>query len=149
MRTTQQDSFTNHYNQSHETIQPLDPRPAMAFRIGADGLPMKAKAAVIRPGQRHPYRKGTQAQIDERIGFVLRLLAAGARKMEIHRAVRQRFNIQWRQVDRYLQQVFTGKARANKWLPRVQRLETSLEPIPPQSDYGLEMTKLCYPDYFK
>jgi len=56
----------------------------------------------IRPGQRVPYRKGTRAQIDERRGFVARMLAAGATKTEIHAAVREKFNIQWRQADRYL-----------------------------------------------
>jgi hypothetical protein len=60
------------------------------------------KHRFIRPGQRHFYRKGTQAQIDQRRGFVARMLASGARKMEIHRAVRQRFNVQWRQCDRYI-----------------------------------------------
>jgi len=61
-----------------------------------------AKQPVIRPGQRRPYRKGTLAQLDERHGFVARMLDAGATKTEIHRAVRQRFNIEWRQCDRYI-----------------------------------------------
>jgi len=60
------------------------------------------KQAVIRPGQRRPYVKGTQAQIDQRRGFVARMLDAGATKTEIHSAVRQRFNIEWRQCDRYI-----------------------------------------------
>ncbi len=57
---------------------------------------------VIRPGQRKPYVKATRLQIDERRGYVARLLDAGATKTEIHRAVRQRFNIEWRQCDRYI-----------------------------------------------
>jgi hypothetical protein len=64
------------------------------------------KRRFIRPGQRHYYRKGTQREIDERRGFVARMVAQGARKMEIHRAVRQKFNVQWRQCDRYLAFVF-------------------------------------------
>ncbi len=56
----------------------------------------------IRPGQNHFYRKGTQAQIDERIGYVSRLLRAGKTKTEIHRAVRDKFKIQWRQCNRYI-----------------------------------------------
>jgi hypothetical protein len=65
----------------------------------------------IRPGQRVPYRKGTQAQIDQRRGFVARMLARGARKMEIHRAVRDKFNVQWRQCDRYIAFVTGAKTR--------------------------------------
>jgi hypothetical protein len=57
---------------------------------------------VIRPGQRKPYAKATHQQIDERIGFVSRLLRAGNTKMQIHRAVRSRFNVEWRQCDRYI-----------------------------------------------
>jgi len=33
---------------------------------------------VIRPGQRKPYVKATRRQIDERVGFVARLLAPNA-----------------------------------------------------------------------
>ncbi len=65
---------------------------------------------IIRPGQRKPYIKGTQRQIDERRGFVARLLANGATKTEIHRAVRKRFDIEWRQADRYL--AWLARARA-------------------------------------
>jgi hypothetical protein len=60
---------------------------------------------IIRPGQRQPYTKGNKAQIGRRRAFVRRLLAEGAYKMEIHQAVRERFKIQWRQCDRYIQAV--------------------------------------------
>jgi hypothetical protein len=60
------------------------------------------KPPITRPGQRKPYVKGTRPQIDERIGFVARLLRAGKTKSQIHRAVREKFQIQWRQCDRYL-----------------------------------------------
>ena len=60
------------------------------------------KTPVIRPGQRRPYVKGTLAQIDQRRGFVARMLDAGATKTQIHSAVRQRFKIEWRQCDRYI-----------------------------------------------
>ncbi len=56
----------------------------------------------IRAGQRHAYRKGTREQIDQRRGFVARMLDAGKTKTQIHRAVRNKFNIQWRQTDRYI-----------------------------------------------
>jgi hypothetical protein len=60
------------------------------------------KTPVIRRGQRRPYIKGTLAQIDQRRGFVARMLDAGATKTQIHSAVRQRFKIEWRQCDRYI-----------------------------------------------
>jgi hypothetical protein len=60
------------------------------------------KRRFIRPGQFHYYRKGTQRQLDERRGFIARMLDAGASKTEIHRAVRNKFNVQWRQCDRYI-----------------------------------------------
>jgi hypothetical protein len=68
---------------------------------------------IIRPGQRKPYVKATREQIDERRGYVARLLDAGATKTEIHRAVRQRFNIEWRQCDRYI-----------AWLTKADALDT-------------------------
>ena len=57
------------------------------------------KPPVIRPGQRHAYRKGSQREIDERRGAVARLLARGARKMKIHRFIKEKFNRQWRTAD--------------------------------------------------
>jgi len=57
---------------------------------------------IIRPGQWKPYVKATRQQIDERIGFVARLLRDGQTKSEIHEAVRQKFNVEWRQCDRYI-----------------------------------------------
>lgn len=60
------------------------------------------KAPVIRRGQRRPYVKGTRTQIDQRRGFVARMLDDGATKTEIHRAVRENFNVEWRQCDRYI-----------------------------------------------
>ena len=45
-------------------------------------------------------RKGCQREIDERRGCVARLLARGVPKMTIHRYIRQKFNRQWRTVDR-------------------------------------------------
>jgi len=68
---------------------------------------------TIRPGQRKPYVKATRQQIDERIGHVLRLLRAGATKTEIHRAVREKFGVEWRQCDRDL-----------SWLTRSRTLAT-------------------------
>ena len=57
---------------------------------------------IIRRGQTHAYRKGRQHEIDERIGFVARLLRAGKTKTQIHRAVRGKFSVEWRQCDRYM-----------------------------------------------
>jgi len=59
-----------------------------------------SKPAPIRPGQRKPYVKGTRQQIDERVGHIARLLRAGNTRTQIHRAVREKFNTEWRQCDR-------------------------------------------------
>jgi hypothetical protein len=74
------------------------------------------KHPVIRRGQKRLYVKGSQAQIDQRCGFVARMLDDGATKTEIHRAVHQRFNIEWRQTDRYIAFV----SGTNTRLPRVR-----------------------------
>jgi len=57
---------------------------------------------IIRPGQRKPYVKATRQQIDERVGYVSRLLRAGKTKSQIHSAVREKFGVEWRQCDRYI-----------------------------------------------
>lgn len=63
-------------------------------------IPTRPRPGVIRPGQRKPYRKGTHAQIDQRRGHVARMLANGATKTAIHRAIRKKFNREWRTSDR-------------------------------------------------
>jgi hypothetical protein len=75
---------------------------------------------IIRTGQRKPYVKGTSAQIDERRGYVARLLAKGLTKTQIHRAVRQRFNVEWRQCDRYIAFISGQQRGWEAWLPRVR-----------------------------
>jgi hypothetical protein len=60
-------------------------------------------AGKVRPGQPwKPYVKATRQQIDERRGYVARLLRAGKTKTQIHRAIREKFGIEWRQCDRYI-----------------------------------------------
>jgi hypothetical protein len=71
---------------------------------------------VVRPGQRKPYVKATRQQIDGRIGFVSRLLRTGKSKTQIHRAVRENFNVEWRQCDRYI-----------SWLTRDESKESNGE----------------------
>ena len=74
----------------------------------------------IRPGQRHFYRKGSQSEIDHRRGFVARMLDAGATKTQIHRAVREKFNVQWRQCDRYIAFVTGTNTGTDTRLARVR-----------------------------
>lgn len=57
---------------------------------------------VIRPGQRKPYRKATRQQIGERISYTVRLLRGGNSKTTIHRAMKAKYNVEWRQCDRYM-----------------------------------------------
>jgi hypothetical protein len=61
------------------------------------------KQPIIRPGQRKPYVKATQSQIDQRRGFIARMMRAGKTKSQIHSAVREKFGVEWRQTDRYLE----------------------------------------------
>jgi hypothetical protein len=93
-----------------------------------------AKPPVVRRGQKRFYVKGSQAQIDQRRGFVARMLDTGATKTEIHSAVRQRFNIEWRQTDRYIAFVTSTNTR----LPRA-RVEYRQNP---QDDYYRELIKM-------
>ena len=56
---------------------------AGSYRHTSKHLAMNpAKRPTIRPGQRVPYHKGTQAEIDHRRGFVTRMLDAGTTKTE-------------------------------------------------------------------
>lgn len=59
--------------------------------------------SIIRPGQRVPYRKGSRKEVTQRRNRIARMLARGARKMEIHRRIKKQFNRQWRTVDRDIQ----------------------------------------------
>jgi hypothetical protein len=59
-----------------------------------------------------PYHKGTRHELADRRTFVAQQLARGVPKMSIHRMVRERFNVQWRQCDRYI-----------SWLTRARALE--------------------------
>jgi len=68
---------------------------------------------IIRTGQLRPYVKGTEAQIDQRRGLVARMLDEGATKTEIHSAIREKFNIEWRQCDRYVAFVTGNGTRAD------------------------------------
>ena len=65
----------------------------------------------VRPGQRKGYVRGTRGQIDQRIGFVARMQEAGLTKTQIHRAVREKFNIEWRQCDRYIKWLMRGRVK--------------------------------------
>ncbi len=78
------------------------------------------KRRFIRHGQRHYYRKGSQSEIDQRRGYVARMLDAGATKTEIHRAVRDKFNVQWRQCDRYIAFVTGTNTGTDTRLARVR-----------------------------
>jgi hypothetical protein len=61
------------------------------------------KGGIIRPGQNRPYSKGTQEQIEERIAFVdLLLFSRRARKSQIHKALLIKYDVDWRQTDRYM-----------------------------------------------
>ena len=75
------------------------------------------KPPVIRSGQRVPYQKGTQAQIDERRGYVMRLMVRGVPKTLIHAVIKVAFHCQWRTVDRDID--FIGSC-GHTWLTRTR-----------------------------
>jgi len=75
------------------------------------------KKPVVRPGQRVPYRRGTQAQIDERRGYIARLMARGVPKTLIHAMVVIFFKRQWRTADRDID--FIGSC-GHTWLTRTR-----------------------------
>jgi hypothetical protein len=75
------------------------------------------KPPVIRRGQRVPYHRGSQREIDERRGHIARMLARGVRKMDIHALVRAMFRREWRTTDRDIAFI-TGQA--SQWRERVR-----------------------------
>jgi hypothetical protein len=53
------------------------------------------KQPIIRPGQRKPYVKATRQQIDERRGYVARLLRAGKTKWQCDRYIAWLTHLKW------------------------------------------------------
>lgn len=108
------------------------------------------KPPIIRRGQKHPYIKGTREQIDQRRGFVARLLASGARKMEIHRAVRDKFGIQWRQCDRLIKAILDIEAVQKTRLSRAcagTTLNSSLDESMRQLQIIIDAAKMNPPPF--
>jgi len=58
---------------------------------------------IVRPGQRRPFVKPTQAQVEERVVEVENLLRAGPiLKSTIIAHVKKKFNVEWRTAEEYL-----------------------------------------------
>lgn len=53
----------------------------------------------IRKGQRKPYHKATLEEVEDRIDYCLKLIIRGCTKAEIHRQMRDKFNVDWQVVD--------------------------------------------------
>lgn len=53
----------------------------------------------IRPGNNRPYHKATLVEQEERIDFCLKLLIRDASKALIHKAMQDKYNLDWRTVD--------------------------------------------------
>lgn len=73
---------------------------------------MSTKRPIIRPRQATPYKKATRQQIAERVQYVARLIARDNTNGGIHRAMKEKFGIGWRQCERYMARVRTH-AREN------------------------------------
>jgi len=60
------------------------------------------KKPVIRKGQKKPFIKGTNQQVEERIEYTATLVAKLYTKTEIHKAITEKYNLDWRTSDRYI-----------------------------------------------
>jgi hypothetical protein len=70
----------------------------------------KAKGGIIRPGQKKPYRKASQKEIQERIEYVADLLVKEKTRCEIHRICKRKWDLHWVTIDSmYI-------IRAKRWL---------------------------------
>lgn len=78
---------------------------------------MKIKQAIIRPGQKKGYTKGTRQQIEFRIESAALLRFCGFEKSEIHRAFRAFYGAEWRQTDRYIYMAIARVREARESLP--------------------------------
>jgi len=98
-----------------------DPQPAAAPPDGQAPTPKprhvrKGKATwtpdgPVRPGQRTPFRKATQEEIERRVEYCAKLMVPGLKtKTEIHDAMRRKYGLHWVTVD----QLYI--IRAEKWL---------------------------------
>lgn len=81
-------------------------------------MPKATRPPTIRPGQRVPYFKGTQAEIDARRGHIARMLARGMPKAAIHGVVRTMHHRQWRTTDRDISFIIS---QASQWRERARR----------------------------
>jgi hypothetical protein len=70
----------------------------------------KKKGGIIRPGQKTPYRKATNEEIERRIEYCAQLLLNQKTKTEIHAIMKRRYGLKYLIVDLlYIK-------RAQKWL---------------------------------
>ena len=72
---------------------------------------------MTRRGQRVPYFKASQREIDERRGHIARMLARGVRKMDIHAVMRVMYHREWRTTDRDIAFIV---GQASQWRERVR-----------------------------
>jgi hypothetical protein len=80
-------------------------------------MPKAIKPPVTRRGQRVPYFKASQREIDERRGHIARMLARGVRKMDIHAVMRVMYHREWRTTDRDIAFIV---GQASQWRERVR-----------------------------
>ena len=80
-------------------------------------MPKATKPPVTRRGQRVPYFKASQREIDERRGHIARMLARGVRKMDIHAVMRVMYHREWRTTDRDIAFIV---GQASQWRERAR-----------------------------
>ena len=71
----------------------------------------KRKPPIIRKGQKKPFKKATAEEVEERVEFTSRLVIRMYSKTEIHKCLKEKFDVEWRMVDIYI-------ARAKKFLQK-------------------------------
>jgi hypothetical protein len=76
---------------------------------------VNAKQPIIRKGQRKPYVKATQKQIEQRVEAAALLSFCGFDKAQIHHIFRKRYGVEWRQTDRYMTRARAENTRSFAW----------------------------------
>ena len=75
--------------------------------MGAE-IKERKKGTIIRPGQRVPFKKATNEQIEERVTEIEMMLGRAMRRGQIVRVISEKHVVDWRTVDSYI-----SRAREN------------------------------------
>lgn len=85
-------------------FRPNPDKPAVMKRT------VRRNGVVIRKGNRKPYKKATNEQIEARIIEIAQLIRNGKNRIQIHKICCDKFGVRWDQIDKLY------VPRAKKWL---------------------------------